>query len=264
MQQAPGRQAPAPLPKREGGRAAGPAGLVANATGASQDELFAPKVPVEGDRGQLRRPGAVESARAQTGFDMGQTTPIFDDIASAWFRSNRSVPVRWQDGAGPDGGAPAPAASDAPAPPSGFASPADDVWRQAREATDGDESETAGDDLTTAGLPKRRPRARLLPGSAAGSTVLSPAPAEPRDAESVRGRLASYQQGVRQGRESASGVRRNALAGTTDTVDGDSEQHDPQDQHDRQGTRAPQGTTATGTPEPAADRPNSSDPEENQ
>ncbi|MEU9818577.1 nitrate- and nitrite sensing domain-containing protein [Pseudonocardia alni] len=268
VQQAPGRQAPAPLPKREGGRAAGPAGLVANATGASQDELFAPKVPVEGDRGQLRRPGAVESARAQTGFDMGQTTPIFDDIASAWFRSNRSVPVRWQDGAGPDGGAPAgasaPAASDAPAPPSGFASPADDVWRQAREATDGDESETAGDDLTTAGLPKRRPRARLLPGSAAGSTVLSPAPAEPRDAESVRGRLASYQQGVRQGRESASGVRRNALAGTTDTVDGDSEQHDPQDQHDRQGTRAPQGTTATGTPEPAADRPNSSDPEENQ
>ncbi|MCM3845453.1 nitrate- and nitrite sensing domain-containing protein [Pseudonocardia sp. DR1-2] len=268
VQQAPGRQAPAPLPKREGGRAAGPAGLAANAAGASQDELFAPKVPVEGDRGQLRRPGAVESARAQTGFDMGQTTPIFDDIASAWFRSNRSVPVRWQDGAGPDGGAPAgaaaPAASDAPAPPSGFASPADDVWRQAREATDGDESETAGDDLTTAGLPKRRPRARLLPGSAAGSTVLSPAPAEPRDAESVRGRLASYQQGVRQGRESASGVRRNALAGTTDTVDGDSEQHDPQDQHDRQGTRAPQDTTATGTPEPAADRPNSSDPEENQ
>ena len=50
---------------------------------------------------------AVESARAQTGFDMGQTTPIFDDIASAWFRSNRSVPVRWQDGAGPNGGAPA-------------------------------------------------------------------------------------------------------------------------------------------------------------
>ncbi|MYW70759.1 hypothetical protein GTW08_01270, partial [Pseudonocardia sp. SID8383] len=175
--------------------------------------------------------------------------------------------VRWQDGAGPNDGAPAGAAApaaDAPAPPSGFASPADDVWRQAREATDGDESETAGDDLTTAGLPKRRPRARLLPGSAAGSTVLSPAPAEPRDAESVRGRLASYQQGVRQGRESASGVRRNALAGTTDTVDGDSEQHDPQDQHDRQGTRAPQDTTATGTPEPAADRPNSSDPEENQ
>lgn len=268
VQQAPGRQAPAPLPRREGGRAAGPASLAANAAGSSQAELFAPKVPVEGDRGQLRRPGAVESARAQTGFDMGQTTPIFDDIASAWFRSNRSVPVRWQDGAGPNGGAPAgapaPAAADAPAPPSGFASPADDVWRQAREATDGDESETAGDDLTTAGLPKRRPRARLLPGSAAGSTVLSPAPAEPRDAESVRGRLASYQQGVRQGRESASGVRRNALAGTTDTVDSDSEQHDPQDQHDRQGTRAPQDTTATGTPEPAADRPNSSDPEENQ
>lgn len=268
VQPAPGRQEPAPLPKREGGRAGGPASLAAASAASSQDELFAPKVAVEGDRGQLRRPGAVESARAQTGFDMGQTTPIFDDIASAWFRSNRSVPVRWQDAAGPNGGtpagAPAPAAADAASPPAAFASPADDVWRQAREATDGDESETAGDELTTAGLPKRRPRARLLPGSAAGSTVLSPAPAEPRDAESVRGRLASYQQGVRQGRESASGVRRNALTGTTETVDGDSDQHDPQDQHDRQGPRAPQDTTATGTPEPAADRPNSSDPEENQ
>ncbi|WP_224387104.1 nitrate- and nitrite sensing domain-containing protein [Pseudonocardia sp. ICBG1293] len=279
-QERPGRQpspgTPAPLPKREGGRAAGPARLAAGAAGSSQDELFAPKVPVEGDRGRLRRPGAVESPRSQAGFDMGQTTPIFDDIASAWFRSNRSVPVRWQDGSTPNGGAPnggAPddvdpttvsAGGDATPPPSGFASPADDVWRQAREATDGDESETAGDDLTTAGLPKRRPRARLLPGSAAGSTVLSPAPAEPRDAESVRGRLASYQQGVRQGRESASGVRRNALAGTTGTVDGDPDRHDPHDQHDRQGIRAPQDTTATGTPEPAADRPNSSDPEENQ
>nr|WP_304633577.1 nitrate- and nitrite sensing domain-containing protein [Pseudonocardia sp. C8] len=208
------------------------------AGGAAADELFAPRVPVEGDRGQLRRPGALEPARVYTGQEVEQTTPIFDDIASAWFRSNRSVPVRWQSG-GParaDGPAeqPAPTARAGTATEDGrdpgFASPADEAWRQAQEVEDGDRP----DELTSAGLPKRRPRARLLPGSAAGSTVLSPSPAgESRSAESVRGRLASYQQGVRQGRESAGR------------------------------SRTPR-TTADGTPEPSADRSNPSDPEENQ
>jgi hypothetical protein len=77
----------------------------------------------------------------------------------------------------------------------GFATEADDGWRAASGAVTDRASE-----LTTAGLPKRRPRARLVPGSA-GSAVLA-APASPaRSAENIRGRLASYQQGVRQGRE---------------------------------------------------------------
>ncbi|SFM62095.1 Signal transduction histidine kinase [Pseudonocardia ammonioxydans] len=260
--QAPGTQAPgpngtpvptggpAPLPKRQvppRGAAGGPARAGVPGAGApgnqGQDELFAPKVPVEGDRGQLRRPGGVESARGNPEFDMGQTTPIFDDIASAWFRSNRSVPVRWQDGGPAQAGAPAGQAASptgsAVATGTGqdqdFTSPADDVWRQAREAVGEEAGGDRPDELTSAGLPKRRPRARLLPGSAAGSTVLSPSPSgEPRDAETVRGRLASYQQGVRQGRESAAGRQRTSR------------------------------TTADGVPEPSADRSNQSDPEENQ
>ena len=72
---------------------------------------------------------------------------------------------------------------------------ADEGWRAANGA-----AAERPDELTAAGLPKRRPRARLVPGSA-GSAVLA-APASPtRSAESIRGRLASYQQGVRQGRE---------------------------------------------------------------
>ncbi|BBG05040.1 MULTISPECIES: nitrate- and nitrite sensing domain-containing protein [Pseudonocardia] len=229
----------APLPKRQV-TARGPVdgGPPAGRPGPTQDELFAPKVPVEGDRGQLRRPGALEAARSQNGFDMSQTTPIFDDIASAWFRSNRSVPVRWQDGspAQADGPAVQPdAPSGQPGTGGGFSSPADDAWRQAREVAGEETGTDDADETTSAGLPKRRPRARLLPGSAAGSTVLSPAPAgESRNAESVRGRLASYQQGVRQGRESASS-RQYASRTTTD-----------------------------GTPEPSGDRTNQSDPEENQ
>lgn len=205
------------------------------AAGGRPEALFAPAVPVEGDRGQLRRPGGLEAAKAGGGYDIGQTTPIFEEIASAWFRSNRSVPVRWQDGesGSADGSAPgAPAQqpgtaprptpgpavdpADTPEPDSAFASPADAVWRQATTET----PESSEEQLTSAGLPKRRPRARLLPGSAAGSTVLSPsAGSEVRTAENVRGRLASYQQGVRQGRENAAGRPSRTGNGSTEPAD---------------------------------------------
>ncbi|MBW0103253.1 nitrate- and nitrite sensing domain-containing protein [Pseudonocardia sp. KRD291] len=258
--QVPAGQVPgAPAPSGPGPRNNGPQNpavqnpVSQNPAAPNPDALFAPAVPVEGDRGQLRRPGGMETARAGGGHDIGQTTPIFEEIASAWFRSNRSVPVRWQDG-GPANGADTgggEAGADAPSRPSpsprpaasaaavaqaqagpavdeaDFASPADAVWRQASAGADGPDR---SDDLTSAGLPKRRPRARLLPGSAAGSTVLSPPTSETRSAENVRGRLASYQQGVRQGRESA--VGRTSRAGN-------------------------------GNPEPSGDRSNTSEHEEN-
>jgi hypothetical protein len=90
-----------------------------------------------------------------------------------------------------------PTAPVPPVPGQAFATEADEGWRAASGA-----AAERPDELTAAGLPKRRPRARLVPGSA-GSAVLAAAPAaSARSAESVRGRLGSYQQGVRQGRES--------------------------------------------------------------
>jgi hypothetical protein len=77
-----------------------------------------------------------------------------------------------------------------------FASQADEGWRAASTVV-----AEQPDEVTAAGLPKRRPRARLVPGSA-GSAVLAPPVSSARSAETVRGRLASYQHGVRQGRES--------------------------------------------------------------
>jgi hypothetical protein len=53
---------------------------------------------------------------------------------------------------------------------------------------------------TSAGLPKRRPRSNLIPNQ--GRPAEQPVGIPARSAEQVRGRLASYQQGVRQGRES--------------------------------------------------------------
>ena len=81
--------------------------------------------------------------------------------------------------------------------PAAFVTSADAVWEAARVAT---ESQTAG--YTPAGLPKRVPRGRLMPGSAM--------PGEPppsisgRDPEAVRGRLTTFQRGVRHGRSTRS------------------------------------------------------------
>jgi hypothetical protein len=181
------------------------------------DGLFTANVPSPADaEGAPRSRRPLADARREPA-DITETTPIFAEIASAWFADDRPVPVDWELGERPDEDlVPAnaslpPAASarpglldgpDLPLPvpatdPVGhaFATVADEGWRAASGA-----AAERPDELTAAGLPKRRPRARLVPGSA-GSAVLA-APASPtRSAESVRGRLASYQQGVRQGRE---------------------------------------------------------------
>jgi hypothetical protein len=273
------------------------------------DELFAPRVPSLDPDGQL--PGGHDPNASA--FDLGETTPIFEEIASAWFRSNRPVPVSWESDTGsqpvvppsstapaadttdpngvtrtgpsdgradgwgqsdrspvgtpadgwpsigrpasgdvladagvdtprptrptapsavPPTGVPSPSAPAAAGPPSALPPASTPAYPAARQAygpadatpaapaprqpeptpadfsTEADEGWLAAsgavadrpDELTAAGLPKRRPRARLIPGSA-GSAVLAPAVTAARSAESIRGRLASYQQGVRQGRE---------------------------------------------------------------
>ena len=106
----------------------------------------------------------------------------------------------------------------------GFASLADEGWRAARGMT-----AARGDELTPAGLPKRRPRARLVPGSA-GSAVLAPPAAPSRNAESVRGRLASYQQGVRMGREN----RQRGDTESTPHANGGTEQANAQGNQDEE------------------------------
>lgn len=51
--------------------------------------------------------------------------------------------------------------------------------------------------ITAAGLPRRDPRARLVPGTAAGTAGRG---THPRDAETVRDRLDSYRRGLQEGR----------------------------------------------------------------
>jgi hypothetical protein len=114
--------------------------------------------------------------------------PIFEAVESDWFRRGRQAVGR---SGGPDGEA-------GNGNGNGWASPADEGWRAAEAV----HAPSSGG-ITSAGLPKRVPRANLVPGAAgaAGSSATAPA----RSAAATRDRFASFQRGAREGRAAASG-----------------------------------------------------------
>ncbi len=256
----PSASGPAQPPPAPPGPPAGPSvdGPVDVAGVGSSADLFRPaRATVAGPVGPV---GPGQRVTLQ------HSTPIFDDVASAWFKEHEAVPVRWTAPAArgpvgaptrgpssPDAPLPdAPAADTAladaaatkttasatagspplmrrqpgrtliesesgdvgkprspgqPMPALGEARPggapaqdwgaADDGWRAAEALAMPVSAET-----TAMGLPRRQPRALLVPGAAGAA---EPASAPVRSAESIRGRLASYQQGIREGRQ----TRRN-------------------------------------------------------
>ncbi|GGO15517.1 hypothetical protein GCM10010116_31270 [Microbispora rosea subsp. aerata] len=109
--------------------------------------------------------------------------PIFASVESAWFRrtSDADTGSDWQQTPAVDAG-----------------------WQAAAAATE----RPASDGTTRSGLPKRVPKANLVPGSA-GSPSTAPAPSAPPQPllspDRARSRLASLQQGLRQGRAVARG-----------------------------------------------------------
>jgi hypothetical protein len=111
--------------------------------------------------------------------------PIFESVESDWFRRGRHAtdhPARAATGAA--------SASD-------WASPADAGWEAAEVA----HAPVSGG-TTLAGLPKRVPKANLVPGGVGGAATAAPA-APARSAAQARERLASFQRGVREGRAAA-------------------------------------------------------------
>ena len=130
-----------------------------------------------------------------------EATPIFQEMRSAWFR-------QWPGAAGADqqDASEQAGASAAVEPAADFGSAADEGWQAVQVLRAPVE---AG--VTTAGLPRRRPRANLVPGATSRATgeaaASSPARLNNltplRDAERVRGNLSSYQRGTRRGRHSS-------------------------------------------------------------
>jgi signal transduction histidine kinase len=118
--------------------------------------------------------------------------PIFDSLESDWFRRSGNVSLSSNSAAAPA----APVAAGQT-----WSSPADEGYRAARVA-----AEPASDETTTAGLPKRTPRANLVPGSVGGGSGGEETESAPpaRSADTIRSRMASFQRGVRDARATAS------------------------------------------------------------
>jgi hypothetical protein len=108
-----------------------------------------------------------------------QRLPIFDSLESDWFRRS-GKPL---------------SATAAPAAGQTWNSPADEGWRAARIVASPEAGET-----TMAGLPKRVPRANLVPGSVGGGSEETEGAPPIRSAESIRNRMSSFQRGVREAR----------------------------------------------------------------
>jgi hypothetical protein len=125
-----------------------------------------------------------------------QRLPIFDSLESDWFRRSGKTLTTTTRTQGPQGAAAASAAAEA-----SWTSPADEGWRAAQAV-----ATPAAGETTRAGLPRRVPRANLVPGSVGGGGPGSQEPehqAPARSADAARSRMASFQRGVREGRAAA-------------------------------------------------------------
>jgi signal transduction histidine kinase len=164
--------------------------------GASQPPRL-PTRPVRNlgsDPGSARREVVVPPAGPD---GQGNRLPIFESVESDWFRRGRHSADR------PNSGAAATAGAAAAAPESNnntggwSASAADEGWRAAEAS-----SKPASGGVTLSGLPKRVPKANLVPGTA-GTNAEPEAPAPVRSAAVTRQRFASFQRGVREARAAA-------------------------------------------------------------
>jgi hypothetical protein len=108
----------------------------------------------------------------------GNRLPIFESVESDWFRRGKHS----AEGTGQVETVPS------------WSSAGDEGWRAAEAV----HTPTSGG-VTLSGLPKRVPKANLVPGTA-GAEAPSSSPPSARSASVTRDRFASFQRGVREGR----------------------------------------------------------------
>ncbi|MGW4578915.1 ATP-binding protein [Rhodococcus aetherivorans] len=165
------------LPQQHSERSADPAAASAGHGSAAADGQ-----PGRAARHRYRTNPAKTAAFFQPRPDVntlrpGAGTPIFADMMSSWLVDPTSLPEdrrpEWN-------------------------SRADVGWRAAQEA-----AQAPVEQLTTAGLPRRAPGHRLVPGAVASPATGSVPAVRRRDPEAIRANLSRHQQGVRNGRASA-------------------------------------------------------------
>jgi len=174
-----------PLPAVSGTGPVPTFGAPLTGDGASQP----PRLPVRpprafGTGGSV--PGRREVVVPPAGPDgQGNRLPIFESVESDWFRRGRHSADRSSSGA--------PVAETAPS----WTSAADEGWRAAEAAV----SKPSSGGVTLSGLPKRVPKANLVPGTVDANPDAEPAPI--RSAAVTRQRFESFQRGVREARAAA-------------------------------------------------------------
>ncbi|WP_105970616.1 sensor histidine kinase [Streptomyces geranii] len=170
------------------------------------------------------RPPQPEALPPATGPGDGRT-PLYDTLETNWFHgqgqqgqpqngrpaNGNGIANGVSNGLGNSNGSAAPSQpSAAPAPPrpatapaattgSWRTSPNDELVRQAERVR-----QPAAGGVTTSGLPRRVPRANLVPGTAQQQQHQS-GPAVSRAPDDVRGRLTNLRRGIAQGRQAGTG-----------------------------------------------------------
>ncbi|MFJ9898995.1 nitrate- and nitrite sensing domain-containing protein [Streptomyces sp. NPDC091280] len=160
-----------------------------------------PPVAQRPDEG--RGPGDGWALPPATGPGDGRT-PLYDTLETNWFHGQQAEAPSQSNGSVP---APQPPAPQVPATPpqrpTGGAwrsSPNDDLVRQAERVR-----QPAAGGVTTSGLPRRVPRANLVPGTAQQQQHQT-GPQVSRAPDDVRGRLTNLRRGIAQGRQAGTGT----------------------------------------------------------
>ncbi|MEU1126908.1 histidine kinase, partial [Streptomyces sp. NPDC005899] len=134
-------------------------------------------------------------------------TPLYDTLETNWFHGPQQGGQQPPAAEPQAPAAPGPAAHQAPPAPrrgaadtgSWRASPNDELVRQAERV-----KKPAAGGITTSGLPRRVPRANLVPGTAQQQNHQS-GPQVSRAPDDVRGRLTNLRRGIQQGRQANNG-----------------------------------------------------------
>ncbi|MFB0618047.1 nitrate- and nitrite sensing domain-containing protein [Streptomyces sp. AGS-58] len=169
---------------------------------AGRDEFGAPRPPAPQQRPARQQPQQrpvrqePEALPPASGPGDGRT-PLYDTLETNWFHGTQQQE-----------NAPAPQQPQAPAPApqrsasntgSWRTSPNDELVRQAERVR-----QPAAGGITTSGLPRRVPRANLVPGTAQQQQHQA-GPQVSRAPDDVRGRLTNLRRGIAQGRQAGSG-----------------------------------------------------------
>ncbi|MEV5413415.1 sensor histidine kinase [Thermopolyspora sp. NPDC052614] len=141
--------------------------------------------------------------------------PIYAEVESNWFQ--RSTHTSGAESSGSSSSSSSSSSSGSSGSrtrkgdgsAAGWSSPADVGWRAAQSV-----AEPAKGGMTAGGLPKRVPKANLVPGTASVGAAPSAPQQRPRlSPDRMRSRLSSYQSGLRRGRDA---IRREGAGAAAD------------------------------------------------